>query len=1169
MYFPAAFPAVTLRFFRRSAVFSRPDRFLKVICSEVFIKKDACSTMGETRKKALFMRVEVFYRDRKADGRADRVRGRLAQLISPRISGTALIDVYLLDKIGGLSRNAVSRVFLDPAAEELLIDCEAAEERLGSWDYLIEISYKSGVTDPVALTARQALELELGRRLEADAVVLTARQYVISLQKHEAGAEGAGLSDGEIEDLKAALYNPLIQQEIFISRSGWEEGSRPPRLYPTVSLPSAPEPERIDLSALGDEALDELSRQRLLSLSTAEMQAVRAYYADPAVGEERTRQGIGAEAVDVELEMIAQTWSEHCKHKIFAAGIDYRDSSGGEVRDTRIDSLFSTFIKKTTDEVSELKGYTRSVFHDNSGVVDFDEDHVVCFKAETHNSPSALDPYGGAITGIVGVNRDILGTGKGARPIFNTNVLCFGKLDAAPHEVPKGLLHPRRILEGVHRGIIDGGNQSGIPTAAGAFLFDESYTGKPLVYCGTGGIMPRTVRGEESWIKHIDAGDKAVMIGGRIGKDGIHGATFSSAALDEASPTSAVQIGDPITQKRMSDFLMEARDRGLYKGITDNGAGGLSSSFGEMAEYSGGVRLELDNCPLKYQGLAAWEIFLSESQERMSLSVSADTLNDFLDLARRRGVEAAVIGEFTDSGFIEILHRGRCVCFMRLSFVHEGLPKMRLRAEWSGPGRGEWGRRTAGTPYADELKRIFLSVLSDPDNASKETLIRQYDHEVQASSVIKPCTGAAADAPSDGAVLKPLYDSFRGLTVTHGICPRYGDWDTYHMAAAAVDEAFRAHIALGGDPEEASVLDNFCWPDPVESEGTPDGAYKLAQLVRACMGLRDACRAYGLPLISGKDSMKNDARIGGKKVSVRPTLLVSLMGIIPDVRGAVSTDFKRAGDLIYAAGRSRGELGGGIYERVSGADCGPSPCPRPREALPLYRALAACMRDGLIASCHDLSDGGIASAAFESALGGRCGFQADLELMPREAQPADGPIAGDGRVNGTAGPAVSGSAGGENPAADSDEALLFGESASRFLISVAVEDAAAFEKRFEAAYREACASAREDGSAGRDDGGPGSEDAGPRKTDGAGGHIAAAGTGMPRRADGGAGPRGAGMPPLARIGRVNAEQELVFLRGSRELVRCPLGEAEAAWKSLTADGRQEDRGGRNGGREKR
>ena len=995
-----------------------------------------------------------------------------------------------------------------------------------TWDLLLEVAARPGVTDPVATTLRNALAATLGLEVPASALVQTARQYRFR------GAAGGPVDRATL----GALFNPLIHTSVVLDAREWLAGERPAHQYPAVgdaavqAQVAAADTQRFAVAGMSDEQLIALSAERLLALTLPELSAVRAYYQSPAVRAGRYAAGLGDEVTDVELEMIAQTWSEHCKHKIFNATIEYREADRVET----IHSLFDSYIRATTRAVDPGDGFLRSVFHDNSGVIEFDDETLLCFKAETHNSPSALDPYGGAITGIVGVNRDIIGTGRGARPLFNTNVLCF-----APPEmnaVPRGLLPPRRVLEGVHRGIVDGGNQSGIPTVAGAFLFDPSFVGKPLVFCGTGGIMPASVAGEPAWEGEPQAGDLAVMVGGRIGRDGIHGATFSSLALDESSPLSAVQIGDPITQKKMSDFLLEARDRDLFRAITDNGAGGLSSSFGEMARACGGVRLELERAPLKYLGLAPWEILLSESQERMSLAVAPDRYDALAALARRRAVEVTAVGEFTADGTVEVRYRGELVGLLDLTFLHDGLPELVLHAHWpprpcpppppaefpaagaretpasprssaprssaapSSAPRSSASRPAAvsGDPAAPppppEPYTLLLRLLADPNIASKETLVRQYDHEVQALSVGKPFVGVRMDGPSDGAVLQPRSDSTRGITVTHGICPWYSAVDTYHMAQCAVDEAVRAHVACGGDPDRMVALDNFCWPDPIAAPDNPDGSYKLAQLVRAARGLRDACVAYRLPLISGKDSMKNDAFVDGRRISVLPTLLVSLLGIVPDVRRSLSSDFKRPGDRIFVVGEDRGELRATAFSRAAAAlasrpagdqpyDPADSPAGGPAgdepddqaeapaddpagavarevvggagaragtagtgpaagdgrpaagaglpEGLPRgapsvdapaamqrYRLLHRAVQEGLVASAHDVADGGLAVALAESAIGGRLGARVDLARVPGTAAvPTTAGCPGTGVYQaGTADPAGTG----DHPAATGD-----------------------------------------------------------------------------------------------------------------------------------------------------
>ena len=947
------------------------------------------------------MRIEIFYADPGLDGRGCGVSEKLSRALG-RDLRVRVVDVILpgVPVPGPVAEEA----FSDPVVQRVTLDKPAAD-LIPGWSALVEIAWRPGVTDTLALTAREALAICGGPAETESAGLRTARQYLLFGDVGRPDAERAA----------RMLHNPLIQEARVLCAEDWAAGLRPPASYPGVSVHDRPDWETFDLGSLSDRELESLSRDRLLALTLPEMRALRDHFSDPRTIEARRSAGLPDGATDVELEMVAQTWSEHCKHKIFNAEIAYSETDGagrasGESETIR--SLFKTYIRGLTEDLAPSKDFLRSVFTDNAGVVQFRPGWALCVKAETHNSPSALDPYGGAITGIVGVNRDILGTGMGAKPIFNTDVLCFAPPETPESEVPEGLLHPREVLEGVHKGIVDGGNQSGIPTVAGAFLFDESFLGKPLVFCGTGGILPETVNGRPAWEKTVSPGDLAVMLGGRIGKDGIHGATFSSLALDEGSPASAVQIGDPIIQRRMTDFLLEARDLGLYAGITDNGAGGLSSSLGEMAQSSGGVRIDLDACPLKYPGLSPWEILVSESQERMSLAVPPERIDEFLALAARRGVEATVVGEFTDSGNVEIRSGGKTAGLLDLDFLHDGLPPLRLSARWTPASLP-----SDPLPDREDWTETLYRILAEPNAASKEPWVREYDHEVQGRSIEKPFTGVRRDAPSDGAVIKPRYDDWAGITVTHGICPRLSDYDAGLMAACAVDEAYRAHIALGGDPDRAAVLDNFCWPDPVPSPGNPDAERKLAQLVRACRGLAEACRAYGLPLVSGKDSMKNDAVVGDRRISVRPTLLVTLAGFVRDVRKTCSSDFPGPDLLVYLLGRTEGALGLSILERVEGSRFGDPPGIDPARAVPLYRALARGISGRLVTSCHDLSDGGLAAAAAESCLGGRVGADLVLDALPG-AEAAE-PVR-----------------------------LLFSESPSRFLVSVRAEDRERFERSF-------------------------------------------------------------------------------------------------------------------------
>ena len=649
------------------------------------------------------------------------------------------------------------------------------------------------------------------------------------------------------------------------------------------------------------------------------------------------------------------------------------------------------------------------MFKDNAGVIKFNDDWSIVMKVETHNSPSALDPYGGALTGIVGVNRDTLGTGKSARLIFNTDVFCFGD-PFYDKQLPKRLLHPRRIMDGVRLGVEHGGNKSGIPTVNGSLVFDDRYTGKPLVYCGTGGIMPAKVKGKPSEEKHAHPDELIIMCGGRVGKDGIHGATFSSEELHEGSPATAVQIGDPFTQKKMADFILETRNLGLFNCITDNGAGGLSSSVGETAQFSGGAELWLDKVPLKYPGLKPWEILISEAQERMTIAVPESKLKEFMEIADKHEAEATVVGKYTDSGRFIGKYKDEIVCDIDMEFLHDGLPRMKLEAVWEKPKHEE-----PGFSEPEELLPALKKMLARLNICSKETIVRQYDHEVQGGSIIKPLTGRKNDGPSDASVVRPVLDSMEGVAVSHGIVPRYSDIDAYDMMANAIDEGIRNQVAVGASLKHMAGLDNFCWCDPVKSDKTPDGGYKLAQLVRANKALYDYCTAFNVPCISGKDSMKNDYNIEGKKISIPPTVLFTVIGKIDDVRKAVTMDVKNPNNLVYVLGVTKDELGGSEYFIMNGFVGNNVPKVDSCSARKLYEALHEAILEGLVVSCHDCSDGGLGVALAESAFSGNFGMEVSLSEVPVKN-------------------------------IDRNDFMLFSESASRFVVTITPEDKERFEK---------------------------------------------------------------------------------------------------------------------------
>lgn len=903
-------------------------------------------------------RIEIKNKNQFKDGIVHSTLKNIKDDVGIAIDGLEIVKAYNIHEI--LNGKELERI-----QKDLLCDAvyqESGEgyyfERELEYDFGIEISYKIGVTDNVGRTTARGISFILGKDVNFNHV----RSSVVYFFK------GSISEKDKIKIATSVLCNTLIEEfHIFTKKE-----VQPVNYFPSIkeeTLASYYETINLEVS---DNQLQKISDQRVLSLTLEEMQAIRSYYRQEEVKNKRRDLGLPEDPTDVELELFAQTWSEHCKHKIFAAQVNYKNE--GETR--VIKSLFKTFIKASADKIGENRDDLLSLFKDNAGVVKLNETHAFCVKVETHNSPSALDPYGGAMTGIVGVNRDILGTGLGAYPIFNTDVFCFGDPVTKNEEVLEGLMHPKRIFRGVHRGIKDGGNESGIPTINGSITFDSSFLGKPLVFCGTGGLMPLKVNGLDSYEKYVQPGDLIVMCGGLIGKDGIHGATFSSTHLTEASPTSAVQIGDPITQKKMLDFIIEARDKGLYSGLTDNGAGGLASSIGEMAQFTNGAKLELEKCPLKYSGLKPWEILLSEAQERMSIAVPKDKIKMFLDLAKRRDVEANAIGEFTNTGVMECYYQGELVSYVDLRMLHEGNPELHLEAEWEVPIE-------IRTPSGEkDFSCLLKKLLQRPNIASKENWVRMYDHEVQARTVNKPFTGKNSDGPSDGGVLKLFPDSNEGLVVTHGITPRYSKIDTYHMTANVIDEAVRQAIILGADPDHLVGLDNFCWPDPVESRTTPDGKYKMAQLVRSCEALYDFSIFYNCPCISGKDSVKNDYRKEDKKISVLPTLLFTVTGKIKDVTKMVSFYFKKPGEMIYLIGDTKAELGASEYFEMLGIFGGVLPkVTQPSKVFEMYRRVAKAIEQELLSSAHDLSDGGLAVAISEAAFSGNTGAFIDLNVL--------------------------------------------------------------------------------------------------------------------------------------------------------------------------------------------
>jgi len=949
----------------------------------------------------LIYKVEVGFKEGIPDGPGQRLVERIALETGIRLREIRILSTYLIQaEIDRETfRRMVEATFYDPVVQALAIDQPLRRDA----DWWIEVGFKPGVTDNVGKTARHVMSDYLGTSLSDKEGVFSATAYLLY----------GRLTRDEAELIaRRILGNPLIHRFILIEKGEFDKKREALRVLPIVRLGAKGEVQSFDLTQPSLDLL-RLSRERVLALTLREMEAIRDELVRSDVVEKRRRVGLDHRVTDVELEALAQTWSEHCKHKIFNATIRYREDGREEI----IHSLFKTYIQGTTQKIRSEKGRKDicvSVFVDNAGVIRFNDHHHLVFKVETHNSPSALDPYGGALTGIVGVNRDPFGTGLGARLIANTDVFCFAD-PRYERPIPKGILHPKKIYEGVRKGVEDGGNKSGIPTLNGAVVFEDRFLGRPLVFCGTCGIMPSEIHGRPSHEKWINPGDRIVMVGGRIGADGIHGATFSSEGLSESSPVTAVQIGDPITQKKMFDFLLKARDLGLYHAITDNGAGGLSSSVGEMARLSGGAEMALDKAPLKYPGLRPWEILVSESQERMTVAVPPENLEAFFALSERMGVESTDLGQFTATGVFHVTFNGKTVAYLEMDFLHEGVPSMELEAEWMPPVIPT--EPVISSKPGKDIGEILLSLMGTLNICSKESIIRQYDHEVQGGSAVKPLVGIQNDGPSDAAVFRPLLESMEGVVLSNGLCPKYSDYDTYWMAACAVDEAVRNAICVGCDPDHMAALDNFCWCDPIESEANPDGRYKLAQLVRANRALYDLLPVYGIPLISGKDSMKNDVVVQGQKISIPPTLLMSLIGRIPDVRWAITMDFKRPGDLIYILGVTLPELGGSEYFTRFGVVGGEVPKVDARSAKDRYNRLYHAMQARWVQSCHDCSDGGLGVALVEKAFSGGLGGEIDCSKIP---------------------------------ALDCDDlaTLLFSESQSRLLVTIRPEDRERFEGFF-------------------------------------------------------------------------------------------------------------------------
>ena len=905
-------------------------------------------------------RFEVFSKPGFPDVHGNQVLADIKALGIECVQSVAAAHVFLVEA-------PVDEAFAARIATELLVDPVCEEVYTGRRPMtdpnttVIEVHLKSGVTDPVAQSVVAAIA-DMG----ADATsVRTARQYVLK-----------GTLDSNVIDVitKRVLSNDCIEDCIL----GDTAEPPSPHLKPyTLTLTHWP------IRDLDDDQLMALSKDKDLFLTLIEMQTIQAYF-----------KSLDREPTDVELESLAQTWSEHCVHKTLKSSVDLIHD--GET--VHYDNLLKETVFKATQDLN--KPWCISVFSDNAGVVEFDEESAICFKVETHNHPSALDPYGGAATGIGGVIRDPMGTGMGAKPVANTDVFCFGLPDKKLEEIPKGILHPKRIMKGVVSGVRDYGNRMGIPTVNGAVYFDDRYLGNPLVYCGNVGILDKT-----KCFKHESSGDLIVVVGGRTGRDGIHGATFSSGEMThehESVFSHAVQIGNPITEKKTLDVLLQANAANLYESITDCGAGGLSSAIGEMGADLG-AEVDLDKVPLKYAGLNYTEIWISEAQERMVIAVKPENLEAIQKIFDAEDVESTVVGAFTDNKKLVMRYEGTVVCELDMDFLHDGVPKYSRQGVWNTLSLSE---PTLGikSDYTEDLTQI----LSSYNVASKEWVIRQYDHEVQGGSVVKPLTGVDNDGPSDAAVVRPKLDSDKAVAVSCGMNPCYGDIDPYWMALAGIDEAIRNLICVGARPDRVALLDNFCW-------GNCNKPEVFGSLVRASQACYDGAMAFSAPFISGKDSLNNEfACEDGSTICIPPTLLISAMSLVDDASQCVTMDAKTAGNHVFVVGRTADELGGSHFYKIHdqlGANL-------PKVDLDLAPKLAARMHQaieaGLVASCHDCSEGGLAVSLAEMGLAGGLGLDVSLKGLPVSEE------------------------------CEAVTSQLFSESASRYVVEVKPEDAEAF-----------------------------------------------------------------------------------------------------------------------------
>ncbi len=945
-------------------------------------------------------RLETALKSDLFDAEGDGIRNKARAYFNIFAESVRTVNIVTIDKdLSPDQLEAVrNEIFTNPVTQ-----VSSFEPLELDFDWCIWVGYRPGVKDNPGHTAIEAIEDVLGVHFDREEAVYTSRRYCI---------KGAGLSRRNAETIAGQLLaNDIIQQTRVFSADEWDAKTGIGIIIPKVLLDHIPTVTTISIDS--DQALKQVSDARNLALNPKDIPVIRKYFLEPEIREERNAAGL-EQPTDVELEYISQARSDHCNHNTFRGKFYYTDLADGSSQ--TIDSLFKTFIEAPTLKLQQEKDWVISVLWDNAGVGRFDENHYYVITGETHNSPSNMEAYGGAITGIVGVYRDPLGTGKGSRLIMGSYGFCVGNRDYNGELRPK--LHPRRLLDGVVEGVRDGGNKSGIPTPFGQVLFHHGYMGKCLVFVTALGLMPAEAAGTPAEQKTTSPGELILMCGGRVGKDGIHGVTASSEIFTEHTPAGHVQIGDPYTQKKMHDFLLEARDLGLIQFITDNGGGGLSSSVGESARFSGGCEVWLDRVPLKYEGLDQWEIWVSESQERMTVSVRPEDVDRFLELSQKHAVESTVIGKYTDSGKLHITYKGETCAYVNMDFLTRGFAQWEFEAHWLSPEIRGLYEPVLGEP--GDYETLLKDMLARPNICSRQWVVRQYDHEVQGTSVIKPLVGKERDVNSDACVIRPVLTSERGLGFSQALLPFYSQIDAYHMTSCTIDEAVRRLVAVGGDPDHIGGVDNFCWPSiQYDPQNNPDGKFKAAQLVRSCTALSDTCLAYGIPLLSGKDSMYVDGHLPGRynethKLSALETMQFSATSVIEDINRCVTMDFKYPKDLVYIIGNTADEPGASEYYDMLGYIGLNVPRLEPEKLFPMYKALYRAVCRSLVASLHGVYRGGLGVHLAMCAMAGGLGLSADLDSIP---------VRGFMRT----------------------DHLLFSETAGRFIASVSPENRAQFE----------------------------------------------------------------------------------------------------------------------------